>query len=202
MAPNLTGSGSGLFLADAEIVTTKHVGQTPKITKPIQQHTQSAHPQPQGRTYKWEIVWRNVFGFIYLHLGAAYGLYLAFVTPIKLQTTLFTYFCGFMGGMGITAGAHRLWAHKTYKANTALRVILMVCNCLAFQNHVYEWVRDHRVHHKFTDTDADPHNSRRGFFFSHMGWLLMKKHSDVKTKGKLVDMSDLEEDKVLMFQKK
>lgn len=33
-------------------------------------------------------------------------------------------------------------------------------------------VRDHRVHHKFTDTNADPHNSKRGLFFSHMvNWI-------------------------------
>lgn len=70
------------------------------------------------------------------------------------------------------------------------------------QNSLWEWCRDHRVHHKFTETDADPHNVKRGFFFAHVGWLLVKKHDDVKTKGKLVDMSDLEQDPVVMFQKK
>lgn len=63
-------------------------------------------------------------------------------------------------------------------------------------------VRDHRVHHKFTDTDADPHNSKRGFFFSHIGWLLVKKHPDVKIKGGTIDMSDLRSDPIVMFQKK
>lgn len=67
-----------------------------------------------------------------------------------------------MSGQGITAGAHRLWAHRTYKAKLPLRIILAVFQTLAFQNHIYEWVRDHRVHHKFTDTDADPHNAKRG----------------------------------------
>jgi len=65
-----------------------------------------------------------------------------------------------------------------------------------------EWVRDHRVHHKFTDTDADPHNSKRGFFFCHMGWLCCKKHPDVKKYGAKVDMSDLENDPLLLFQRK
>lgn len=57
-----------------------------------------------------------------------------------------------------------------------------------------------RVHHKFCDTNADPHNSRRGFFFSHIGWLLCKKHPDVKKYGAKVDMSDLASDKYIMFQ--
>ena len=54
---------------------------------------------------------------------------------------------------------------------------------MALQNDIYEWSRDHRVHHKFSETNADPHNANRGFFFSHMGWLLLKKHNDVKEKG-------------------
>lgn len=78
----------------------------------------------------------------------------------------------------------------------------MLLQTFAFQNCIYEWCRDHRVHHKFTDTDADPHNSKRGVFFSHMGWLLLRKHKDVKAKGKLVDMSDLEKDPVVMWQKR
>lgn len=69
-----------------------------------------------------------------------------------------------------------------------------------FQNSVYEWSRDHRLHHKFTETDADPHNAKRGFFFSHVGWLLVKKHPEVKEKGKSLDMSDLLQDEVVMFQ--
>lgn len=78
----------------------------------------------------------------------------------------------------------------------------MLFQTAAFQNHLYEWVRDHRVHHKFTDTDADPHNAQRGFFFSHIGWLMVRKHKDVMNKGKTVDLSDLEADPVVMFQKK
>lgn len=108
----------------------------------------------------------------------------------------------FLGGMGITAGAHRLWSHRAYKARLPLRIFLMLCNTMAFQNSIYEWTRDHRVHHKYTDTNADPHNSRRGFFFAHMGWLMCRKHPDVKAKGKLIDMSDLRADPVVMFQKK
>lgn len=78
----------------------------------------------------------------------------------------------------------------------------MVFQTWAVQNDIHEWSRDHRVHHKFTDTDADPHNINRGLFFSHIGWLMCKKHPDVINKGKQVDMTDLERDPVVMFQKK
>lgn len=70
------------------------------------------------------------------------------------------------------------------------------------QNDIYEWVRDHRVHHKWSETDADPHNARRGFFFAHMGWLCCKKHPEVIAKGKTLDLSDLEGDPMIDFQRK
>lgn len=58
------------------------------------------------------------------------------------------------------------------------------------------------MHHKYSETDADPHNATRGFFFSHVGWLLVKKHPEIKAKGHNVDMTDLWSDPVLKFQKK
>uniref|UniRef100_A0A1B0DIJ1 Fatty acid desaturase domain-containing protein n=1 Tax=Phlebotomus papatasi TaxID=29031 RepID=A0A1B0DIJ1_PHLPP len=155
----------------------------------------------EEESYKTRYVWKNIIVFLYLHLAALYGIYLQ-LTVARYITFGVALMLGFCGGMGITAGAHRLWSHKSYKAKLPLRALLMIFQTLAFQNHIFEWVRDHRVHHKFTDTNADPHNSRRGFFFSHMGWLMTKKHPDVKEKGASVDMSDLEADPVVMFQKK
>ncbi|GFU07602.1 stearoyl-CoA desaturase 5 [Trichonephila clavipes] len=68
------------------------------------------------------------------------------------------------------------------------------------QNDLHEWARDHRVHHKFAETNADPHNVNRGFFFAHMGWLMAKKQKDVIEKGKTVDVSDVWADPVVRFQ--
>ncbi|RZC41504.1 FA desaturase domain containing protein [Asbolus verrucosus] len=157
--------------------------------------------KPKSEPYKVQIVWRNILLFIYLHIAGLYGLY-CFIFTAKWNTVLWTYLLALITTQGICAGAHRLWAHRAYKAKLPLRIILCIWQTHALQNHIYEWVRDHRVHHKFSETDADPHNSRRGFFFSHMGWLLCRKHSDVITKGKTVDLSDLEADAVVMFQKK
>lgn len=65
------------------------------------------------------------------------------------------------------------------------------------QNSLYDWVRDHRVHHKHSDTEADPHNANRGLFFSHIGWLMLKKNDQVVQAGKQIDMSDIENDPIL-----
>lgn len=73
---------------------------------------------------------------------------------------------------------------------------------MIIQDAVVDWARDHRMHHKFSETDADPHNATRGFFFAHMGWLLVKKHPDIKAKAHAIDISDLTADPILAFQKK
>jgi stearoyl-CoA desaturase (Delta-9 desaturase) len=150
-------------------------------------------------TYKLEIVWRNVVLFLILHASAVYG----FILPKKnISTYVMGWAFGFIVAFGTTVGAHRFYTHRTFKANTKLRFMLVLFQTMAVQNSMYEWVRDHRVHHKFTDTNADPHNSKRGFFFSHIGWLMCKKHPEVKKFGGRIDMSDLEADPIVMFQHK
>lgn len=198
MAPNLFGTSATLYLEASQQDVHQGKPSTDNVESQKKQiHNVSQHP----RKYEWNIVWRNLIAFVYLHVGAVYGLYLIF-TDIHILTTVWVVNIGLICALGITVGAHRLWAHRAYKAKWPMRFALMLCQTTAFQNHIYEWVRDHRVHHKFTDTDADPHNAQRGFFFSHMGWLLVRKHPEVFKKGATVDMSDLEQDPIIVWQRK
>ncbi|XP_034662526.1 stearoyl-CoA desaturase 5 [Drosophila subobscura] len=192
------GNNNKMAAAPAASATTT---TTPKA--PVKQALAKKAAAEAGATkpFQMEIVWRNVGLFVVLHSMALYGLYLVFAESAYMEL-LPVYATMFLGGLGITAGVHRLWSHKAYKAKLPLRIFLMLCQSLAFQNSIWEWTRDHRVHHKFTDTHADPHNSRRGFFFAHMGWLMCKKHPDVTSKGKQISMGDIEQDPVVMFQKK
>lgn len=140
---------------------------------------------------------------IYLSLAHVAGV----IGLLSLQychryTLLWTFALWPITGLGITGGAHRLWAHRSYKATFALRVFLMLVNSMANQGSIWHWSRDHRVHHKYSETDADPHNAQRGFFFSHIGWLLVKKHKDIVEAGKKLNFDDLLEDPVVVFQKK
>lgn len=147
------------------------------------------------------IVWRNVVLFSVLHLAAIYAVIFE-VRQSKWQTLLWSYLLYLFGGIGVTAGSHRLWSHRSFKATFPLRLILVMLQTVALQNDVIEWARDHRVHHKYSETNADPHNAKRGFFFSHIGWLLVKKHPEVKEKGKQIDLSDLYKDPLLVYQRK
>lgn len=148
--------------------------------------------------YKWDIKWRNVFLLGYAHYYAIFG----FTWPIKVIPLIFQFIVGFFITFGTTVGAHRYFTHRGFKANKVLRYFLIFLQTTTTQDPIINWVRDHRVHHKFMDTDADPYNARRGFFFSHVGWLFLRKHPDVYEAGKKVDLSDVLNDKVLILQKK
>jgi len=109
-------------------------------------------------------------------------------------------FIGLMGfcGMSITAGYHRLWSHKTYKAHPLLRTIFAIGGACALQNDVLHWASDHRRHHQHVDdNDLDPYSAGRGFWFSHIGWILRNHKS---TKEDFSNVKDLQQDPIVVWQ--
>ncbi|XP_022709981.1 acyl-CoA desaturase 1-like [Varroa jacobsoni] len=181
-----------------EFDESQHLTQEEKSS----QNTKKNNDYQTAINFQTRIVWfPNVLVFIVLHSMCFYGMYLACVEA-TWKSWLFAIAWGISAGLGVTAGAHRLWSHRSYKARTPLRILLMIFNCMACQNDIYEWCRDHRVHHKYSETNADPHNVNRGFFFAHVGWLMCKKHPDVIRKGASVSCADLLDDPVVRFQRK
>ncbi|KAJ8718941.1 hypothetical protein PYW07_016497 [Mythimna separata] len=153
-------------------------------------------------SYKHQIVWKNAIGFLILHVFALWGLALVITGTVSWKTSLWTICVLYIGSEGVTIGAHRYYTHRSFKATPLLRAILVTTQTLAGQNSMFIWCRDHRLHHRYSDTDGDPHNSKRGFFFCHMGWLMCKKHPYVIQLGRRIDLSDLQADWMVMFQKK
>ncbi|CAG2113062.1 unnamed protein product, partial [Medioppia subpectinata] len=154
------------------------------------------------KAHKLEIIWwPNVVAMVILYMAGLYGLYrgMFYAKPI---TIIYMYVMVIFTALGIQCGVHRLWCHRSYKANRALQYIIMTMFTLALQDNIYKWSRDHRTHHKYSDTDADPHNINRGFFFSHVGWLLSKKHPDVIKQGTLINMTDLDRDQLVQFHRR
>ncbi|MEX2469532.1 MAG: fatty acid desaturase [Pseudohongiellaceae bacterium] len=101
-------------------------------------------------------------------------------------------------GISITAGYHRLWSHKTYKAHPALRVVFAIGGAMALQNDIFNWASDHRRHHQYVDdNDRDPYSAGRGFWFSHIGWILRRYESG---RGDFSNIKDLQRDPVAAWQ--
>lgn len=103
-----------------------------------------------------------------------------------------------LNGLGITAGYHRLWAHRSYEASKPLQIALMLFGAMAVQNSILVWASMHRVHHRHVDdVDQDPYSVKRGLWFSHMGWMLRSYPSGVLD---LRNARDLEANPIVAFQ--
>ncbi|XP_058803967.1 acyl-CoA Delta-9 desaturase-like [Phymastichus coffea] len=152
----------------------------------------------QSYYFGQQLIWRNIIAITIFHVIVVYA-YFTFPYRQRWKTAICAWLCAIVASFGVGAGVHRLWTHRSYKAKTPLRIILLCCYYSAGMNSIYNWVRDHRIHHKFSETNADPHNSSRGFFFSHVGWLMMRKHPDVYKKGQQINMDDVTSDPVVAF---
>jgi len=127
------------------------------------------------------------------------GLVASAFTPLKWQTLVWAVFYYFCTGLGITAGYHRLWAHKSYNASPPLEMFLALCGGGAVEGSIRWWARDHRAHHRYTDTSKDPYSVRKGLLYSHLGWMVMKQNP--KRIGR-TDISDLNENWIVKWQHK
>lgn len=124
---------------------------------------------------------------------ALYGLW---TTAFVWQTTIFSLIWYFLTGFGITAGYHRLFAHRAYEAALPLRYALVTFAAGAVQGSAQWWARGHRAHHRYTDTDLDPYSAHKGMFYSHIGWLLFKP----RRRPGVADVSDLSRDPSVQWQ--
>ncbi|KAL6420108.1 hypothetical protein ACFW04_013487 [Cataglyphis niger] len=150
--------------------------------------------------YRFSYIWPFVVFHTLLQISWFIGAYMLY--HAKSATIIWAIFLGLLSLEAISLVAHRYYSHKAFKPTRLLKIILFFFQTMAGQNSIFTWTTDHKLHHKYSDTDADPHNSKRGFFFSHMGWLMVKKHPLFIQKRKQMDFSELLADKMLMFQYK
>nr|WP_235603060.1 fatty acid desaturase [Piscirickettsia litoralis] len=100
-------------------------------------------------------------------------------------------------GLSITAGYHRLWSHRAYKANSFLKIFFMLFGAATLQNSILVWASDHRKHHRFVDDkEQDPYAATRGFWYSHIGWMFRAAPEETR----IQNVKDLESDKIVAFQ--
>lgn len=113
--------------------------------------------------------WTNV-GFF----GAVHAL--ALLTPWffswpAVGVTVFLHWL--FGSVGICLGYHRLLTHRSFQVPKWLEYAIATIGAMALQGGPIFWVAGHRLHHAHTeDVDKDPYSAKRGFWWSHMLWLV------------------------------
>jgi stearoyl-CoA desaturase (Delta-9 desaturase) len=98
-------------------------------------------------------------------------------------------------GLSVTAGYHRLFAHKTYQAAWPVRFFFLVFGAGALENSILFWAADHRVHHAHVDEERDPYNIKKGFWWAHIGWIFFENEEVPRSV-----VRDLEEDPLVRWQ--
>jgi len=91
--------------------------------------------------------------------------------------------------VGITAGYHRYFSHRSYKTSRVFQFALAWLGCSAAQRGPLWWAAQHRHHHRTSDTPEDLHSPvTHSFWHSHIGWVLSGE-SDVTDEGTVKDLS-------------
>jgi stearoyl-CoA desaturase (delta-9 desaturase) len=156
-------------------------------------------PDTPRREPPGPLVWTNVLMFA-LTLAVAVTVVPWYAVRYGFSALEWLVFALFLAGngMAITAGYHRLWAHRAYEAHWTLRLLYLVFGTMALQNSVFAWCSGHRSHHLYVDDeDRDPYSARRGFWFSHIGWMLREYPSG---RCDFRNIPDLQKDPMLAFQ--
>ncbi|TDL24626.1 delta 9-fatty acid desaturase protein [Rickenella mellea] len=166
-------------------IPDNYVDHTIKTVKPL--------PPITWENWYKELNWLNV---AILGITPCIALYGMFTTKLQWETALFGVFYYFFTGLGITAGYHRLWAHRSYNASKPMEYTLALMGAGAVEGSIKWWARGHRAHHRYTDTDLDPYGAHRGLLWSHIGWMIVKP----RRKPGVADVSDLSKNEIVRWQ--
>ncbi|KAG7193464.1 uncharacterized protein KQ657_000883 [Scheffersomyces spartinae] len=151
--------------------------------------------QPWNANNWWKHI--NWLNFILVVAVPLYGLYHACIYIPPVKTLVMAFILYVFSGISITAGYHRLWAHKAYDAALPVRLFFAFFGAGAVEGSIKWWGHSHRIHHRYTDTHRDPYDARRGFWYSHMGWMLQIANPKYKARA---DISDLTSDWIIRVQ--
>jgi stearoyl-CoA desaturase (delta-9 desaturase) len=133
----------------------------------------SCQRRPAGED---RLCWSTVAGLLLIHSAGVAGVVWIVLNP-SLPTLALAGLFYVACGLSVTAGYHRLFAHRTYRAAAVVRWALLAFGAATFQNSALSWSADHRAHHANTDGSGDPHPVTRGAWFAHMGWLFRRRQA-------------------------
>jgi stearoyl-CoA desaturase (delta-9 desaturase) len=102
---------------------------------------------------------------------------LAFFTGVT-ATAVALFFVTFFGRMwAVTAGYHRYFSHRSFRMNRFWGAALAFAGTTAAQKGPLWWAAHHRNHHRYSDQEQDIHSPKKGFWWSHVVWILCDKYN-------------------------
>lgn len=104
--------------------------------------------------------------------------------------------------IGVNVGYHRMLSHKAFVAPNWLVYFLITVGALVGAGPPLVWAAQHRLHHRFSDTEKDPHNSRKGFWYAHLLHLFYANDFDTNEAEWSKYVPDLVNDPYLKFLNK
>ncbi|WP_216919991.1 fatty acid desaturase [Synechococcus sp. CCAP 1479/9] len=113
--------------------------------------------------------WGTIGFMVVIHILAVVALLPRFWSLEAVGALLVMYWV--TACLGVTIGYHRLLSHRSFRVPQWLERFFATCGALSCQHGPIDWVGLHRHHHKFSDTEADHHDSNKGFWWSHMAWM-------------------------------
>ncbi|MDP3921073.1 MAG: chalcone isomerase family protein [Candidatus Omnitrophota bacterium] len=118
------------------------------------------------------------------------GCLLAFVTGMS-GAAIVVFLVTLLPRMfGLTAGYHRYFSHRSFKTSRIFQFILAFLGACSLQKDALWWAAHHRNHHRYADTELDPHSPIiHGFFWSHVGWFMTKKHANLHPDPHVADFA-------------
>jgi len=121
------------------------------------------------------LAWRNMavsntFGIVLMHLGCIAAPFTFSWANLGVAGFLW-WACG---GLGVCLCYHRLLTHRSFKTPKVVEYFLTILGTLNWQGGPIQWVGTHRIHHKHSDGEHDPHSPQHGFNWSHILWAFLK----------------------------
>jgi len=117
------------------------------------------------------VKWPTIIFMLVIHLLAGVALLPQFWSWGSVATLLILYWV--TACLGVTLGYHRLLSHRSFKVPQWLARFFATCGALSAEYGPITWAGIHRQHHKYSDTNEDPHDMNKGFWWSHIGWMFV-----------------------------
>ncbi|HSF14019.1 MAG TPA: acyl-CoA desaturase [Vicinamibacteria bacterium] len=123
------------------------------------------------------VCWSSTIPFTLLHV-VALGVFWVGVSPVAIAVCMALFWARMFA---ITGFYHRYLSHRSYKTSRWFQFVFALLGNSATQKGPLWWAAHHRHHHLYSDQEDDVHSpTRRGFFYSHVGWVFDRINSGTR----------------------